>query len=452
MDPALIRLINAAAERERESLQRRDFDLRRERFLVHASRRRFRRRMQQWLVPLGVAAALAFFVVQTLRFPSVLSFEVSGRRAAPHDWLTTEGSERLDVTFSDGSHVGLTGDARARVADLHRDGARVVLERGALQADVAHRQGTSWRFDAGPFSVRVLGTKFGLEWDPSRERFVLDLADGQVAISGPKLGPSCVVRSGQRLQIELAASKGTGPCVEPEGTPPQSASLAPSATPTVIAPTVATPTLATPMVTETPPQSSALQAISGGVESEQATGDQGPVDQATGAQANPARDDGEAAHAAVSRTAFEQALRHGSATELMGLADTARYAGKSDQATQALIEVRRRFPSSAEASQAAFLLGRVAADQQRAPKRGAEWFAVYLAERPGGAFASEALGRLLHCQDASGQVQAARASAARYLERYPNGPYSALARHILESGHVGGAQRDERRPAAIRTP
>lgn len=416
MDPALNRLVKDAAQREREVLSGRDFEPRRERFLAHASQRRLRRRVQRWLAPLGIAAALAIFVAQTLRSPRVLSFEVSGRKAALHDWITTEGSKPLDVAFSDGSRVGLTGEARARVADLHRDGARLVLERGALEAAVVHGQQTSWRFDAGPFSVRVLGTKFRLAWDPRRERFALELAEGQVAISGPNLGSNCVVHAGQRLEIELAAGKGTGACIEVE-----------DELPTPVSDSVAT----TSSTEATPPQPSEPQAASGQVAS----------------GATRAADDDAPARATTSRTGVEQVPRRGTATELMSTADAARFAGKAERATQALLEVRRQFPSSPEASQAAFLLGRIAADQQRAPKRGAEWFAVYLTERPAGAFAPEALGRLLQCQDGSGQLQASRASAASYLERYPTGPYSALARHIVDSGQ-GGAQRDEGRPAA----
>jgi len=400
MDPALIHLVAEAAKYESEALERRDFEPQRRRFLAHAKRRRLRKQALSWLVPLAAAAAALVLIAHALRPPRALSFEVQGRRAEPRDWLTTRGQAPLDIAFSDGSRLGLTGEARARVMELHSDGASVVLERGALKAAVVHGEKTNWRFDAGPFSVRVLGTKFGLEWDPSRERFAVELAEGSVAISGPKLAPRCVVRAGQRVQIELTAGKGDGPCItlEPDAKAP-----------------------AKPAVTQTlvlPPTPSAAPA-------------------APSWQVLAARGDYEAAYAAVSLAGFGQLKQRASVRDLMLLADLARYARKSDQATQALLEARQRFPGSAEASQAAFLLGRVAADQERSAARGAEWFALYLSERPGGAFASEALGRLLECQNRAGQLEAARKTAADYLQRYPKGPYSRLARHVVGPLDVG---------------
>jgi TolA-binding protein len=143
---------------------------------------------------------------------------------------------------------------------------------------------------------------------------------------------------------------------------------------------------------------------------------------------------------------FERVKQRASARDLMVLADLARYARKSSEATQALMELRRRFAGSAEAGRAAFLLGRIAADQQGAPLRGAEWFATYLAEHPDGSFASEALGRLLECQQRGGRIEAARKSAGEYLRRYPNGPYGALAQRALAASRgpnapAGGAER-----------
>jgi hypothetical protein len=116
----------------------------------------------------------------------------------------------------------------------------------------------------------------------------------------------------------------------------------------------------------------------------------------------------------------------------MILADLARFAQRPEQAVSALTELRERFAGTTEAGHAAFLLGRVASDQLADPAGAARWFAAYLRERPAGDFAAEALGRLLDCQERAGDGRAALDTAARYLELHPDGPYAAIARHVLE--------------------
>jgi TolA-binding protein len=87
---------------------------------------------------------------------------------------------------------------------------------------------------------------------------------------------------------------------------------------------------------------------------------------------------------------------------------------------------RERFPGTADAAQAAFLLGRSAA-----PAVAARWFDEYLREAPGGPFAREAAGRLVESHSRAGNHAAARQAASVYLQRYPNGPHAAFARSII---------------------
>src|SRR6187399_2595124 len=279
MDPALIRLVTEATSADSEALQQRDFTERRRRFLVYAGRRRLRQRAARWFLPLAAVAVVLVLTFDSLRPPRSLSFEAQGRRGTPGEWLTTNGQVPLAVAFSDGSRLGLTGDARARVTELSGDGASVVLERGSLKADVVHGPTTKWRFDAGPFSIRVLGTKFDLAWDSSRERFALTLTDGSVAVTGPKLQTRCLVRAGQRLEIELTAGKGSGPCIAPE--PEAQATMKPEVThKTIVEPT--------PSAVSPPPSWQTLAA----------------------------RGQYEAAWTAVSTTGFEQLKQRASAPDL----------------------------------------------------------------------------------------------------------------------------------------
>ncbi len=59
------------------------------------------------------------------------------------------------------------------------------------------------------------------------------------------------------------------------------------------------------------------------------------------------------------------------------------------------------------------------------------WLSLYLAERPNGALAAEALGRILEIEHRAGRPSAS-STAKRYLERFPNGAHAALARSIVE--------------------
>jgi transmembrane sensor len=117
-----------------------------------------------------------------------------------------------------------------------------------------------------------------------------------------------------------------------------------------------------------------------------------------------------------------------SAADLLLLADSARFAGEAGRARQALLAARARGAKGSTA----FLLGKLAADSAAAPGEAAQWFETYLAEAPAGGLAEQALGRLIEVRRRSGQTAAARAVAAKYLEKYPSGGYAGAARAALE--------------------
>jgi hypothetical protein len=113
--------------------------------------------------------------------------------------------------------------------------------------------------------------------------------------------------------------------------------------------------------------------------------------------------------------------------DLTTLARAARFAGREDVSTGALLSCRRRFPVSRESALAAYFLGRSAP-----PIEAAEWFSTYLAEQPDGVWAREASGRMIEAHRASGNTRGARDAAQRYLIRYPTGPHADFARTVLE--------------------
>jgi TolA-binding protein len=138
----------------------------------------------------------------------------------------------------------------------------------------------------------------------------------------------------------------------------------------------------------------------------------------------------EEALAAADREGFDGLVARLPAADLALLADAARLAGDAGRARNALLTLRRRFPGIDAAHLAAFRLGRLALAEQGYGDA-AGWFRAYLAEVPSGALADEATGRLIEAQERAGDRNGARATAEKYLERFPGGPYESLARGML---------------------
>ncbi|HEX7597625.1 MAG TPA: hypothetical protein VF518_05385, partial [Polyangia bacterium] len=119
--------------------------------------------------------------------------------------------------------------------------------------------------------------------------------------------------------------------------------------------------------------------------------------------------------------------------DLLLLADAARYRRRMGLARDALGAERRRFPGSTRALDATFLLGRVEESSDLGAAKALRWYADYLAQAPGGTFASEALGRkLILTRKLEGRAQA-RPVAEEYLRSFPNGSYAGTARALLRA-------------------
>src|SRR5262249_26965358 len=146
-----------------------------QRALAPRARARVRRRV--WMAAAAFAALLAIVRLVWLR---PITFERAGVRAEAGAWLATDGAGERPLRFSEGTVVVLAPGSRGRVDELRARGARMVLERGTLQAHVTHRLRSDWRFVAGPFEVAVTGTSLAVGWDPVRERFSTAVTEGAV--------------------------------------------------------------------------------------------------------------------------------------------------------------------------------------------------------------------------------------------------------------------------------
>jgi TolA-binding protein len=330
---------------------------------------------------LGVVAAAAAIPATWFAWPKAnLSYRVSETSKATAEpgepgvvgaFLQAPEQREMPLTFSDGTVLRLAPRTQARVSSVSTIGATVLLESGALHADVIHRVDTRWSVAAGPFAIQVTGTKFLAEWDPGAESVVVTLEEGSVIVTGCTLGSK-----GRRI---VAGERLTSSC--------KGATAVESAAPSSVQ-------------SAEPPPALAPSALP---------------------------DSKEGATKVVAPEPYR-----GTDVDLLRAADEDRFAGRTEQAKAKLKLARTRFPGTAVAASAAFALGRLAFDQRGSYAEAGDWFERYLEESPSGELAREALGRAIESRARAGESARAQVLAARYLAFYPDGPHSTFARRILK--------------------
>jgi hypothetical protein len=370
---------------------------------------------QRWTWRAGVLVAACLMVVVcvlVVRRPSPpISFSVGAppARGTIGAWVAADRAARLPMRFSEGTSFVLAPGATVRVTETTAHGATLLLEQGDVSAEVLHAGAeTRWSLQAGPFEVRVTGTRFDASWDPAGGTFDLAMKEGAVVVKGPLLQAGHELQAGERLHVSVRDGamevRTAGAAVPPRRGSADPVAVPPSATPDVSAP----PASAAPSATVAAAPPAAKPAAEGA--------------------ASPSWRDLSAAGkynealAVVERAGFAQEIERASSHDLAALADAARYASRPALAMQALLAQRRRFGVRGSS---AFLLGKIAADQRGAVADAVRWFETYLQEEPNGALAEQALGRLLLLEKGDGTV------AERYLARYPNGVHAPLARSLL---------------------
>ena len=172
---------------------------------AQASSQRTARRPWLLFAATATAAALGAFLVVVL-WPRPIDVQVgaAGRWLAKESYVAAAGPTDLPLSFSDGSRLELRAGARARIEQRSRRGAVVVLEHGRMAAAVVHRGNSDWRMRAGPFEVRVTGTRFDLEWDAEKGVLVLTHLEGAVVVTGCQPTESLGLTTGQVLRASCA--------------------------------------------------------------------------------------------------------------------------------------------------------------------------------------------------------------------------------------------------------
>jgi TolA-binding protein len=307
--------------------------------------------------------------------------------------LSALGPASLELT------EGVTAELSARTLAYRTEQApgehRVTLEKGRLRLSIDPARHMHWTVLAGGYEVSVVGTIFSVERLLDGAEIDVKVERGRVSVSGGSLGSERVmVDAGHQLRGRPAGFA------------------------------------VTDLTADSPPLPS--PEGSGVVETERSPA----------AGASPATDDVafiaryrmrdyRGALEAAERSGFSGLLERLDRKSLAQLADAARLAGNVARARQALTRLRERFPASTEATDAAFLLGRLYADSLSDAAGAARYFDLYLTERPEGAYADEAEGRSMVTHREAGDIARARQVASHYLARFPSGPYASTARSIL---------------------
>ncbi len=383
------------------------------------------------LVALSAAAALLTLLVH--RAPLRVRVGASGPPGEVDRLLVADARSDLPLQFSDGSSLTFRSGSSGRMKRLGGDGAEVFLEQGRLEARVVHAPSTLWLVHAGPYRVRVTGTRFAVVW--ASARLDVSLFEGSVVIDGAVLGAGVPLRAGQRLSVDRGVVR-TDPLGADEASGATSAALAAPPAPSAV------PVRAAGVAPEGPPAAGASAGSTAAARSADS-----PL-LAPESEPAPARTrvtaDGDwlalAKHGAYAE-AFSAAKRAGwshlchrlDAHRLLTLGDVARYAGARGRAREAFEALVKRFPRDPLAADAEFSLGRLAFESEEAD-RAARWFRRYVDDWPHGPLADQAVGRLVECAIHMHDAEAARGAARAYLARAPRGPHAQLARQILRDG------------------
>jgi hypothetical protein len=359
------------------------------------------RRLSFGLVGAGAVAAA---VLVWMRLP--ISFQVdsdagSGAVAGnAGDLIEANAVVPTAVRFSEGSSIVLERGGQLRVLSLESNGARVLVEKGAADVAIAHRRGPGkWRFEAGPVTINVTGTRFRVDWNPEDRSFALDLKEGSVIVGGDCVPTPRKIQRGDNMRITCGA-----------------------AAPTKLA-KVDVPA---PVATTVEPKLTPARAVVARHEAR----DLHAAEDADWRALVAAGRYAEAVDAAE-RAGWSRICRTANAVELLGLGDAARLSDRTARAVEALLALRKRFPGTTSAATGAFSLGRLSFERRGAYAEAARWFATYLDEQPHGPLMGDAVGRLMEARHRAGDSVTARKDAERYLQRFPEGPYAGTAKVIL---------------------
>ncbi len=357
-----------------------------------------------WGVVGGLAVAMALVQLRAPRPPVAFADRRPVAVGAP--LVVPEGVAPLVLEFDEDSRVVVSADSEAMVRKVTPGEVEVVLSRGHLEAAVTKGTGRVWRYAAGPWTVRVVGTRLSVDWAPARADVAVGVTEGEVEVTGPGLATPRRVRAGEQWRSEPRAASAGGAPAEP----------AVDAGPRVME-----------TVELTWEDLAPVAKVDAGTRARAVAARQ--VDAGLGWQALLAqglRAEALTAAGQVGALAHPEQL---SDAEALDLADEARHARRPEVAHALLAVVAAR--GAGDAAEASFLLARMAVE-------GRDFTAAEVALRrslaldASGPFAEQARGRLIEVLQHGPGGPPLLEAAREYLAHSPGGSWAGAARAVLE--------------------
>lgn len=347
-------------------------------------RRRSARIAAAALAPVLLAAAAALvwsWSEGSARDASTRPVASVGPEAPPAEGRQASGTGAA-IHFADGSTAtALTADSHLVADEVSPTRVRVRLGSGAARFEVSPSPDRLFEVEAGPVTVRVLGTIFSVA--RTGEDVAVSVERGRVRVDGS--GGERIVAAGERQVFH------PHPHPHPHPDPPVE----------VVA------------VNEPPSSSRARAGRESGQRRHEAPG---PSSWQALAQAGRYDEAWEALDRAGGLDAVSVPM-----SDALLASDVARLSGHPADAVRVLEQAIARSPGDPLASVAHYTLGRVLLTQVDRPRDAAEAFARARRLAPGGALAEDALAREVEAWSRAGDAAQARRRAGEYVALYPDG-------------------------------
>ena len=155
------------------------------------------------MIGVGLGVVVAVLLMLGFRSDSELSYELRG--GSRQGGLIEARRGEATVSLSDGSSILAENQTRFSMDLVGKNAALARLESGKLHVRVEHHHDSSYRFLAGPYEVRVVGTEFDLSWEPTGAGLALAMSRGEVQVASPD-GKLRTLSAGQTLRLPAVVS------------------------------------------------------------------------------------------------------------------------------------------------------------------------------------------------------------------------------------------------------
>lgn len=322
------------------------------------------KRGRRWIYGGVVAAALA----GTAAFVAVRAVNEHQARAAWQPAALETAGDAMAVGLDDGSRLELAAHTKVRVSGNEPASMALELDHGRVDCDITHRPGRHFTVAAAGVSVRVKGTKFGVELAPSRDRVDVDVERGLVEVSWRNGAERRDLAAGEHWSIDL---KAPAPPASGAAEPPSTGAVEP----------------VPPNTAEAPPADASVAP--------------------------------ETAPSSAGRAPHEAGAR-----ELLDLGNAARRAGDAAGAARAYEQLLMLHPTDGRAGLAAFELGRLRMDRLGDVPGAIQALQKAVLMAPGAGFREDAMARLVEAYARAGQSERCRSAQRAYLSSYPSGVHA----------------------------